>query len=91
MDAEEGEITLTRQTENAPELNTPDSIFKSVSICSPEIEFSKVLTHIIFPHESISCMVSDQHCDKQTVFDEAAGSSGPQYCLHLQQMFQVFT
>jgi len=42
MDAEEGEITLTRQTENAPELNTPDSIFKSVSICSPEIEFSKI-------------------------------------------------
>ena len=42
MDAEEGEITLSRQTENAPELNTPDSIFKSVSVCSPDIEFSKV-------------------------------------------------
>jgi len=42
MDAEEGEITLSRQAENAPVLNTPDSIFKSVSICSPEIEFPKV-------------------------------------------------
>jgi len=42
MDAEEGEITLSRQAENAPELNTPDSIFKSVSVCSPEVEFSKV-------------------------------------------------
>ena len=30
------------QAENAPELNTPDSIFKSVSVCSPEIEFAKV-------------------------------------------------
>jgi len=42
MDAEEGEITLIRQTENAPELNTPDSIFKSVSVCAPETDFSKV-------------------------------------------------
>ena len=42
MDAEEGEITLIRQAENAPELNTPDSIFKSVSVCSPETDFSKV-------------------------------------------------
>lgn len=42
MDAEEGEITLIRQTENAPELNTTDSIFKSVSLCSPEIDFSQV-------------------------------------------------
>merc|ERR1719273_561055 len=42
MDAEEGEISLIRQTENAPELNTPDSIFKSVSVCSPETDFSKV-------------------------------------------------
>merc|ERR1712059_112129 len=42
MDAEEGEITLTRQTENAPELNTTDSIFKSVSVCSPDLDFSQV-------------------------------------------------
>jgi len=42
MEAEEGEITLNRQAENAPELNTTDSIFKSVSICSPEVDFSKV-------------------------------------------------
>jgi len=42
MDAEEGEITLIRQAENAPELNTPDSIFKSVSVCSPETDFSNI-------------------------------------------------
>eukprot|EP00091_Calanus_sinicus_P016726 TRINITY_DN3623_c0_g2_i1.p1 TRINITY_DN3623_c0_g2~~TRINITY_DN3623_c0_g2_i1.p1 ORF type:complete len:386 (-),score=159.16 TRINITY_DN3623_c0_g2_i1:154-1311(-) len=42
MEAEEGEITLNRQAENAPELNTTDSIFKSVSVCSPEVDFSKV-------------------------------------------------
>jgi len=42
MEAEEGEITLIRQAENAPELNTTDSIFKSVSICSPELDLSKV-------------------------------------------------
>jgi len=42
MDAEEGEITLNRQAENAPELNTTDSIFKSVSVCSPEVDFSNV-------------------------------------------------
>lgn len=42
MDAEEGEICLTRQAENAPELNTQDSIFKSVSICSPELEINEV-------------------------------------------------
>jgi len=42
MDLEEGEICLTRQAENAPELNTQDSIFKSVSICTPELEIDKV-------------------------------------------------
>jgi len=42
MEAEEGEITLNRQAENAPELNTTDSIFKSVSVCSPEVDFSEV-------------------------------------------------
>jgi len=42
MEAEEGEITLSRQAENAPELNTTDSIFKSVSVCSPEVDFTKV-------------------------------------------------
>jgi len=42
MDAEEGEITLFRQAENAPELNTTDSIFKSVSVCSPDLDFSEV-------------------------------------------------
>ena len=42
MEAEEGEITLVRQAENAPELNTTDSIFKSVSICSPDLDLSKV-------------------------------------------------
>jgi len=42
MEAEEGEITLSRQAENAPELNTTDSIFKSVSLCSPEVDFSTV-------------------------------------------------
>jgi len=42
MEAEEGEITLNRQAENAPELNTTDSIFKSVSVCSPEVDFSTV-------------------------------------------------
>jgi len=42
MEAEEGEITLCRQAENAPELNTTDSIFKSVSLCSPEVDFSQV-------------------------------------------------
>merc|ERR1711915_563967 len=33
---------LIRQAENAPELNTPDSIFKSVSVCSPETDFSNI-------------------------------------------------
>jgi len=42
MEAEEGEITLSRQAENAPELNTTDSIFKSVSVCSPEEDFTNV-------------------------------------------------
>jgi len=42
MEAEEGEITLSRQAENAPELNTTDSIFKSVSICSPHLELAQV-------------------------------------------------
>ena len=35
-------MVITRQAENAPELNTRDSIFKSVSVCSPEVEFSQV-------------------------------------------------
>jgi len=42
MDAEEGEITLFRQAENAPELNTTDSIFRAVSECSPDLDFSQV-------------------------------------------------
>jgi len=42
MEAEEGEITLVRQAENAPELNTTDSIFKSVSVCSPDLDLSSV-------------------------------------------------
>jgi len=42
MEAEEGEITLIRQAENAPELNTTDSILKSVKMCSPELDFSKI-------------------------------------------------
>jgi len=42
MEAEEGEITLVRQAENAPELNTTDSILKSVKICSPDLDFSQV-------------------------------------------------
>ena len=37
-----GIMIMMIQAENAPELNTPDSIFKSVSVCSPEIEFAKV-------------------------------------------------
>ena len=36
-------MVITRQAENAPELNTRDSIFKSVSVCSPEVEFSQVI------------------------------------------------
>ena len=32
----------TRQAENAPELNTTDSIFKSVSVCSPDLDLSSV-------------------------------------------------
>ena len=47
MEAEEGEITLVRQAENAPELNTTDSIFKSVSICSPDLDLSKVLAGMV--------------------------------------------
>ena len=47
MDCEEGEICLTRQAENAPELNTQDSIFKSVSICTPELEIDKVSYEIV--------------------------------------------
>jgi len=42
MEAEEGEITLIRQAENAPELNTTDSILKSVNICSPDLDFKQV-------------------------------------------------
>ena len=47
MEAEEGEITLVRQAENAPELNTTDSIFKSVSICSPDLDLSKVMAVLV--------------------------------------------
>jgi hypothetical protein len=42
MEAEEGEITLVRQAENAPELNTLDSILKSVEQCSSDLDLSKV-------------------------------------------------
>ncbi len=42
MEAEEGEIRLIRQAENAPELNTTDSIRKSVQHCSPDLDFSKI-------------------------------------------------
>eukprot|EP00088_Acartia_fossae_P057227 TRINITY_DN6674_c0_g1_i1.p1 TRINITY_DN6674_c0_g1~~TRINITY_DN6674_c0_g1_i1.p1 ORF type:complete len:618 (-),score=184.03 TRINITY_DN6674_c0_g1_i1:212-2065(-) len=42
MDAEEGEITLCRQAENAPELNTTDSILKAVEQCSPHLDLTKV-------------------------------------------------
>lgn len=45
MEAEEGEITLVRQAENAPELNTLDSILKSVAQCSTDLDLSKV--HIV--------------------------------------------
>lgn len=44
MEAEEGEIRLIRQAENAPELNTTDSIRKSVQHCSPDLDFSKVFS-----------------------------------------------
>jgi len=42
MDAEEGEITLERQAENAPELNTTDSILKAVEQCSPDLDLTKI-------------------------------------------------
>jgi len=42
MDAEEGEITLERQAENAPELNTTDSILKAVEQCSPHLDLTKI-------------------------------------------------
>ena len=42
MEAEEGEIRLIRQAENALELNTTDSIRKSVQHCSPDLDFSKI-------------------------------------------------
>lgn len=45
MEAEEGEITLVRQAENAPELNTLDSILKSVEQCSTDLDLSKV--HVV--------------------------------------------
>ena len=73
MDAEEGEICLTRQAENAPELNTQDSIFKSVSICSPELEINEVSCKV--NPSCLSNFYSGQYCDKQTVSDEDASTS----------------
>ena len=73
MDLEEGEICLTRQAENAPELNTQDSIFKSVSICTPELEIDKVFYEFSFP--TVIHFFLGQYCDQQTVFDEDARSS----------------
>jgi len=42
MEAEEGEITLARQAENAPELHTTASIFKAVEVCSPDLDMAQV-------------------------------------------------
>jgi len=42
MDAEEGEIALSRRVEDAPELSTTDSMFQSVRVCSPSLDFSQV-------------------------------------------------
>ena len=63
MDAEEGEICLTRQAENAPELNTQDSIFKSVSICTPELEIPKVCYKMFFSFSLSLNSSSGQYCD----------------------------
>jgi hypothetical protein len=35
-------LSISTQAENAPELNTTNSIFKSVSVCSPDLDLSKV-------------------------------------------------
>lgn len=76
MDCEEGEICLTRQAENAPELNTQDSIFKSVSICTPELEIDKVkYPEKFFFQLQLTLSYLGQYCDQQTVFDEDASPS----------------
>ena len=44
MEAEEGDITLIRWSQDAPEPNMTDSIFKSVPICSPDLDLSMMIT-----------------------------------------------
>jgi len=83
MDAEEGEITLERKVEDAPELSTSDSIFQAVKVCSPELDFSAVsmmtnrqclmkLLHVVDP----SIVYTTNKCFKMVATREDNGK-GP--------------
>jgi len=83
MDAEEGEITLERKVEDAPELSTSDSIFEAVKVCSPGLDFSTVsmmtnrqclmkLLHLVDP----SIVYANNKCFKMVATREDNGK-GP--------------
>jgi len=84
MDAEEGEITLSRKVEDDPELSTTNSIFQSVKICSPQVDFSKVdiMTNRqclmkLLPLVDPSILYTNAKCFKMTAARADSDNTGP--------------